>query len=114
MFDLYTEQARRVIFFARYEASRFGSSHIDVAHMMLGMLREDALLQMAMPQAPITFIRREIEAALPTMPAATATSVGMPLSMDSKRLLYRAADEAKSLNHERIDSEHLLLALLRE
>jgi hypothetical protein len=29
MFERYTEKARRVIFFARYEASHFGSSVFD-------------------------------------------------------------------------------------
>src|SRR5260370_20958919 len=114
MFDRYTENARRVIFFARYEASRFGSSQIDIAHLLLGLLREDVLLQKAMPLAPITSIRREIEAAFPKMQTSTPTSVDMPLSMDCKRVLYRAADESKSLRHEFIDCSHLLLALLRE
>ena len=44
MFDKYTETARRVIFFARYEASRFGSQHIDTEHLLLGVLREDGQL----------------------------------------------------------------------
>src|SRR6266851_7810905 len=114
MFELYTEQARRAIFFARYEASRFGSSQIDISHLLLGLLREDVLLQKAMPLAPIASIRREVEAALPNVATPTPTAVDMPLSTDCKRVLYRAADESKSLNHELIDSDHLLLALLRE
>ena len=41
MFERYTEKARRVIFFARYEASQFGSPYIETAHLLLGLLRED-------------------------------------------------------------------------
>jgi ATP-dependent Clp protease ATP-binding subunit ClpA len=41
MFERYTEQARRVIFFARYEASQFGSPYIETEHLLLGLLRED-------------------------------------------------------------------------
>ena len=41
MFERYTEKARRVIFFARYEASMFGSSYIETEHVLLGLLRED-------------------------------------------------------------------------
>src|SRR5256712_431858 len=41
MFERYTETARRVIFFARYEASQFGSPYIETEHLLLGLLRED-------------------------------------------------------------------------
>ena len=35
MFEKYTEKARRVIFFARYEASQFGQPHIETEHLLL-------------------------------------------------------------------------------
>jgi ATP-dependent Clp protease ATP-binding subunit ClpC len=41
MFERYTEQARRVIFFARFEASQFGSSTIESEHFLLGLIHED-------------------------------------------------------------------------
>ena len=41
MFERYTEKARRVIFFARYEASQFGSPFIETEHLLLGLLREE-------------------------------------------------------------------------
>ena len=44
MFERYTEKARRVIFFARYEASQFGSPYIETEHLLLGLLREDKAL----------------------------------------------------------------------
>ena len=44
MFEKYTEKARRVIFFARYEASQFGSPYIETEHLLLGLLREDKAL----------------------------------------------------------------------
>ncbi len=41
MFERYTEKARRAIFFARYEASQFGSPFIETEHVLLGLLREN-------------------------------------------------------------------------
>ena len=41
MFERYTEKARRVIFFARYEASQFGSPCIETEHLLLGVLLAD-------------------------------------------------------------------------
>ena len=40
MFERYTERARRVIFFARYEASQLGSPSIESEHLLLGLIRE--------------------------------------------------------------------------
>ncbi|HEV3141227.1 MAG TPA: Clp protease N-terminal domain-containing protein, partial [Vicinamibacterales bacterium] len=40
MFERYTEQARRVLFFARYEASQSGTVSIEVEHLLLGLIRE--------------------------------------------------------------------------
>ncbi|MBA2646884.1 MAG: Clp protease N-terminal domain-containing protein, partial [Pyrinomonadaceae bacterium] len=44
MFERYTEKARRVIFFARYEASQFGAPAIEPEHLLLGLMREDKTL----------------------------------------------------------------------
>ena len=41
MFERYTERARRVIFFARYEASQLGSRTIETEHLLLGLIREN-------------------------------------------------------------------------
>ena len=64
MFEKYTEKARRVIFFARYEASQLGSRCIETEHILLGLLREDkALTSRFFPRADTTIdgIRKEIE-----------------------------------------------------
>ena len=39
MFERYTERARRVLFFARYEASQLGSISIETEHLLLGLIR---------------------------------------------------------------------------
>lgn len=41
MFERYTEKARRVIFYARYESSEFGTPAIEAEHLLLGLLREE-------------------------------------------------------------------------
>ena len=37
MFERYTEHAKRLIFFARYEASQYGSPTIEPEHLLLGL-----------------------------------------------------------------------------
>jgi ATP-dependent Clp protease ATP-binding subunit ClpC len=44
MIERYMETAHRVIFFARREASHFGSLYIETEHLLSGLLREDKAL----------------------------------------------------------------------
>ena len=114
MFERYTEKARRVIFFARYEAGKFGSPTIESEHLLLGLVREDKALSFRLlPPDAAESIRKEIEAHT-TFRAEISTSVDMPLSSECKRVLSFAAEEAERLAHKHIGTEHLLLGLLRE
>lgn len=115
MFERYTENARRVIFFARYEASQFGSPYIETEHLLLGMLREDKALtnRFLRSHASVEGIRKEIEKATVNR-EKTSTSVDLPLSNESKRVLAYGAEEAERLGHKHIGTEHLLLGLMRE
>jgi ATP-dependent Clp protease ATP-binding subunit ClpC len=115
MFERYTEKARRVIFFARYEASQFGSPYIETEHLLLGLLREDKALanRFLRSAAHIESIRKQIEAHT-TIREKVSTSVDLPLSHECKRVLAYGAEEAERLNHKHIGTEHLLLGLLRE
>ena len=115
MFERYTEKARRVIFFARYEASQFGSPDIETEHLLLGLLREDKALtnRILRSHASVESIRQQIEGHT-TIREKVSTSVDLPLSNESKRVLVYAGEEAERLNHKHIGTEHLLLGLLRE
>src|SRR6266581_8365810 len=116
MFERYTEKARRVIFFARYEASQFGSPYIETEHLLLGLLREDKALTnrfLRSPHTSIESIRKQIEGRT-TVREKVSTSVDLPLSQECKRVLAYAAEEAERLAHKHIGTEHLLLGLLRE
>ncbi|HEV1994745.1 MAG TPA: ATP-dependent Clp protease ATP-binding subunit [Candidatus Acidoferrum sp.] len=115
MFERYTEKARRVIFFARYEASQYGSPYIETEHLLLGLMREDKALanRFLRQQGSIESIRKEIEARI-TIRERISTSVEVPLSAECKRILNMAAEEAERLGHKHVGTEHLLLGILRE
>lgn len=61
MCELYTENARRVVFFARYEASGFGSPYIESEHLFLGIVREDKALTNRVLRSEIASIRKQVE-----------------------------------------------------
>ncbi len=59
----YTEKAARVMFFAGCQARTFGSPYIQPEHILLAILREDALLtkRFIRPHTSMTVIWKEIE-----------------------------------------------------
>ncbi len=116
MFERYTEKARRVIFFARYEASQFGAPAIEPEHLLLGLMREDKTLTgrfFPRAQVSIESIRKEIENRT-LLREKISTSVELPLAPETKRVLAYAHEESDRLQHRHIGTEHLLLGLLRE
>jgi hypothetical protein len=113
MFERYTEDARQVIFFAREEAGRFGSSCIESEHLLLGAMRSCEL------ELNELLKLKDLEGTFRADLAATAqlditSKRDIPLSNQSKRILAYAAEEAQRLNSLEIGSGHLLLGILRE
>jgi hypothetical protein len=113
MFERFTQKARRVIFFARYEASQYGSTEIGTEHFLLGLMREDPLLvrRFLGPTKGHIDFREDIEKVV-TRGKLISTSVEMPLSAESKQLMNLAGEEAERLSQREVGTEHLLLALL--
>lgn len=116
MFERYTERARRVLFFARYEASQLGSPSIETEHMLLGLIREGkGLTSRLFARAHISLadIRQEVERRVVFQERAPV-STEIPFSAEVHRALQDTLEEADRLGHAYIGTEHLLLGLLRE
>jgi Clp amino terminal domain, pathogenicity island component len=114
VFERYTEKARRVIFFARYEASNFGILSIETEHLLLGLLREDrALLSKFIPDSSLDNIRSEIEGRSEKR-ERVPTSIDLPLSSGNQRILAFANEESQRLHHDRVGTNHILFGILRE
>jgi len=115
MFERYTEKARRTIFFARHEASNFGSPFIETEHLLLGLLHEDQALTKRLldSHASLASIRSQIEQHTPAR-EKISTPLDLPLTQECRRVLTYAAEEASFLSHDHIGTEHLVLGLLRE
>ena len=115
MFERFTEKARRVIFFARYEASQYGSMTIETEHLLLGILREDQAIarRFLHGKSGAQSVRDEIEREI-TRGERISTSVEVPLSAECMRILNMAAEESERLGQKNIGTEHMLLGVLRE
>src|SRR5579863_1159043 len=114
MFERYTEKALRVIFFARYEASQFGSPAIETEHLVLGLFREDkTLASQFLSGTAIESVRQQIASHI-GLREKVSTSVDLPLSQECKRILAYGAEERERLGHEHIGPGHLLVGVMRE
>jgi methylmalonyl-CoA/ethylmalonyl-CoA epimerase len=114
MFERYTEQARRVIFFARYEASVYGSPEIEPEHLLLALAREDApmLKRLLNLTRPLDELRQRLEARA-DLHLKTGTTVELPLANETRRVLTFAHEESNGFGPQHhIGTEHLLAGLL--
>src|SRR5437016_12650193 len=118
MFERYTERARRVLFFARYEASQLASRSIETEHLLLGLVREGKGLTSRIFAASGLSgeeIRKKIQGstAAPEYVVAGEPDETIPFSVETKRVLELASEEADRLLHNYVGTEHLLLGILR-
>jgi Clp amino terminal domain, pathogenicity island component len=114
MFERFTDKARRVVVLAQEESRRLGHSHIGTEHILLGLLREeDGLAARALDSLGIGLEpardRLEAEAGL-----GSGQSGHIPFTPEAKRTLELSLREALQLGQNYIDTEHILLGLIRD
>jgi len=109
MFEKYTEPARRVLFYARYEASQYGCAKMETEHLLLGLIQADGdLLRRTLPDPrTIAGIREQISKQV-EIREKTSTSVDIPLSEECVRILGYASEGSI------VDTRNILLGILRE
>jgi ATP-dependent Clp protease ATP-binding subunit ClpC len=111
VFERYTEEARRVVFFARYEAGRRDAAAIT-PYIVMGLHRECRL-----PIGAGISLREQLKDHLESLQLPPTTSDAdvkrdIPLDNDAKKALAYAAMEADSDGSKRIEPDHLLRGLL--
>jgi hypothetical protein len=113
MFERFTERARRAVFYARYEASNYGSPSIETEHLLLGLLREDHSVAVSFPVEDNVepTIRAEIEKRI-TRGEPIPHSAEVPLSAGCKKAFDIALETSKRLGGARVEPVHILIGLL--
>ena len=116
MFERYTESARRVLFFARYEASMKGSPVIESEHLLAGLLREDkGVVPRVLRESNVERERLQQEyERRAVFVEQVPTSREIPFGRSTQAALQWTVQEADALRHSYIGPEHLLLGLLRQ
>jgi ATP-dependent Clp protease ATP-binding subunit ClpC len=114
MFEKYTERAKRIIYFARYEAGQAGSPQISPEHLLIGLLRDGDNFISKLYQRFDLRVEDIREHIISSTDYIQADSSEIPFNEVSKIVLSLAAEESERMNHKAIGSEHLLLGLLQE
>lgn len=116
MFDKFTNRAKQVIKLAKKEAQRLNHNYLGTEHVLLGLLK--------LGQGIAVNVLRNLNLDYETVRAEVERIVGFgpeiqvygdpALTGKVKKVFEYANEEAASLNHNYVGTEHLLLALLRQ
>jgi len=116
MFERFTDRARKVMALANQEAQRFNHEYIGTEHILLGLVKEGSGVGATVLKnldIDIKKLRIEIEKQVPNGPDMV-TMGKLPQTPRAKKVIEYAIEEARSLNHNYVGTEHILLGLLRE
>jgi ATP-dependent Clp protease ATP-binding subunit ClpC len=116
MFDKFTNRAKQVIKLAKKEAQRLNHNYLGTEHVLLGLLKlGQGVAVNVLRNLGVDFetVRNEVEKLVGYGPEIQV--YGDPaLTGKVKKVFEFANEEAASLNHNYVGTEHLLLGLLRQ
>jgi hypothetical protein len=114
-FDKFTERAKKVLTLAQEEAQRFNHNYIGTEHLLLGLVREGAGIG-AKSLTGLGVELDQVRAAVEYVIGRGDKTVTGPISLTprAKKVIELAIEEARSLNHSYVGTEHLLLGMIRE
>jgi len=114
----FSQRIKDVLGYSKEEAVRLGNSHISVEHLFLGILRDGeglAIDVLVVLGVELYDLRMAIEKSIRNDQPATVTDPdSLPLLKSSERILKLTHLEARSMKEKTIDTNHLLLAILKD
>lgn len=111
----YSEEVNNVFTYSAQEAERLGNAYVGPEHLLLGLIRENrgrAIELMYMMDVDIEKVKQKIEALVRTDQEPTGNE--LPLLKSTKKIKRLMELEARSLGEDSADTEHLLLAILKD
>jgi ATP-dependent Clp protease ATP-binding subunit ClpC len=117
LFDRLTENAQKVVKYARQEAQRMGHPYIGTEHLLLGLVREGTGVAATVLQrlgVDPKRVRFEVEKKAKSGRDVVSSGRELTWAPRAKKAFEFAFEEAKRLGQNYIGTEHILLGLLRE
>lgn len=117
MNGMFTDRVKKVMQYAREESMRLGNDYVGTEHLLLGLVREGEGVAIAVMKnlgIDLEELAKDIERAITTTGGMMTIGQMIPFTPRAKRVLEVAAQEARSMQHRYIGTEHLLLALIKD
>ena len=115
MYERFSDAARKIMHLAGAEAKRLNHEYVGTEHLLLGLTAEENSVAghvLGKLGVKLTKIRREVMRLIQSGPDPVGE---MPRwTPRVHRVVEYALEEARTLNHDYIGSEHILLGLLRD
>jgi len=115
----YSQRVKEVMQFSREEALRLGHDYIGVEHLLLGLIREGENLALQVLQSldvDLVLLRRSVENVVKrnTQTSMSFNSENLPLTKQVEKILRLTVLEARILNSNIVNTEHVVLGILKK
>ncbi|NWF59524.1 MAG: hypothetical protein HXY43_09550 [Fischerella sp.] len=114
MFERFTQKSIKVVMLAQEEARRLGHNFVGTEQLLLGLIgEEDGIAAQVLKSMGINLQQARIEVEQIIGRGSDSVSVEIPFTPRGKKVLEYAFEETRQFRHKYIDTEHLLLGLIR-
>jgi ATP-dependent Clp protease ATP-binding subunit ClpC len=115
VYERFTDRARKVMQFANQEAQRYGQQYISTEHILLGLMKVGAgVAANVLKNLDIDLRKIRLEVEKIVQVGHDVMLGGLPQTPRAKKVVEYSIEEARSLRHNYVGTEHLLLGLLRD
>jgi ATP-dependent Clp protease ATP-binding subunit ClpC len=117
MNGMFTDRVKKVMQIAREESVRLGNDYVGTEHLLLGLIKEGdgvAVAVMRSMGVDLEELTANIEKTITSTGGMMTIGQMLPFTPRAKKVLEIAANEARSMSHKYIGTEHLLLALMKD
>jgi len=113
----FSTQVKEILSYSREEALRLGNDFIGTEHFVLGLIREDenkAIKVLKSMKVDLSELRKDIESAIKDKTGKNIANINsIPLTKQAEKVIRITVLEAKALKSSMVESEHLLLSILK-
>jgi ATP-dependent Clp protease ATP-binding subunit ClpC len=117
MNGMFTDRVKKVMQIAREESIRLGNDYVGTEHLLLGLIKEGDGVAVAVMRSmgiDLDELSATIEKTITSSGGMATIGQMLPFTPRAKKVLEIAANEARSMSHKYIGTEHLLLALMKD
>jgi ATP-dependent Clp protease ATP-binding subunit ClpA len=115
MFERFTPHARHVVVLAQEEARKLRHNYIGTEHILLGLIAErDGIASRVLAGFGLSLEGARLEVTAIVRMGKSEPTGHIPFTPRAKKTLELSLREALQLRHNYIDTEHILLGVLRE